>query len=185
MPNPRLAALVLSLGLALGVSSAVAAEVRCAGPYLRISQLPHGGFNTYDQLKRRAPRIAPCDTVAPLAYCPVLDPWGYVDTFSDVTRTQTFTGPKERYLVSRTAKRDQKAQLPYGILWSDTVSTAMGRLRSLGLDPRHGPGGEHGPGSDIEVGGCSPYKSDPGFLTTLHFDPAGVLQSVERRDQED
>lgn len=177
-----LATAVAIAGLAR--SAAAADDVRCFGPHLRVGDLPHDGFHTYRELRRLAPKIASCETFAPLDYCPVLDPWGYVDTFSDVMRVHTFTGAKERYLVHRTANRAQKAQLPYGVLWSDTTATAMRKLRALGLDPHHGPG-EAGVGGDIEVGGCSRFKTESGFLTTYHFDPAGTLQWVRRQDHEE
>jgi hypothetical protein len=178
-------ALTAALLIAGASNGAFAAGyVRCPAPHLRVGDLPHEGFGAYRELKRLAPTIASCENIAPLAYCPVLDPWGYVDTFSDVTRVPAFTGPKERYLQYRTAHRAQKARLPYGLLWSDSISSAMRRLKALGLDPRHGPG-EQGSGSDIEVSGCSRYKDDPGFLTTLHFDAAGMLQTVKREDHQD
>jgi hypothetical protein len=170
-----LAAGALVLQVACGPSLAATKDEVCATPYVVGSEMPGPRLGAlYSALRRQDPTTPRCGPRSKLESCTVLDRSGYLETFTEWTE-QRPGGGADRDLVTREARREHRARLPYGVVWSDDQAEVMRKLKALKTDPSVS---QEPSGPRINVPACFRNKHADGFWTDFRFDKAGHLVSV-------
>ncbi|MDP3854382.1 hypothetical protein [Phenylobacterium sp.] len=156
-------------------ASALAAETPyfCPPPYWPAGRTP--GLEIGDLLGTmtgRVPKSSGCYDPRRVV-CAFRDKHGYTNHFG----SNDADGVEERVLLSKVALRAQAAQLPFGVLWTDSRATVKRRLKVI-----QRPGWSHEDSDTISTSTCGSPQSDS-MYTTFKFDRAGRLISMEQSIQ--